>query len=199
MASQYQHRQFFRRVPNQFLSAYFKSRDTDLGVDFAKLTETEVEPIFGAFTALPEEQQAAIEVGFQNINALASDAGIEALCNEAVFRDDDTFVESISVIDGHHAKSMWAFLQKPKFWRGASSLVHAGTVSAHFWKKRNDLPNVPPHVDDDDIQQFAKAISRYFNKTEGRGRNCKVEPYRKVDTGKEYFFRVPRRLRSVRR
>jgi hypothetical protein len=191
MAGQYQHRQFFRRVPNKLLSAYFETRNIVLVEDFTKLRETEVEPIFSAFTTLPEEQQATIEVDFQDINALASDAGIEALRNEAVFRDDDTFLEAISVIDGYHAKSMWAFLQKPEFWRGASALVHAGTVSAHFWKKRNDLPNVQPHVDDNDIQQLAKAISRYFNKTEGRGRNCKVEPYRKVDTGKEYFFAYP--------
>ncbi len=44
MASQYQHRQFFRRVPNEQLTRYFEARDTDLGVDFANLTETQVEP-----------------------------------------------------------------------------------------------------------------------------------------------------------
>jgi len=42
MASQYQHRQFFRRVPNALLARYFEARDTDLGVDFATLTETQV-------------------------------------------------------------------------------------------------------------------------------------------------------------
>jgi hypothetical protein len=191
MAGQYQHRQFFRRVPNKLLSAYFEARATDLELDFTKLKETEVEPVFAAFTLLPEERQAAIEVEFQDINALSSDAGIEALCNEAMFRDDEAFLETISAIDGYHAKSMWAFLHKPEFWRGASALVHAGTVSAHYWKKRNDLPNVPPRVADNDIKQLAKAISGYFYKTEGRGRNCKVEPYRKIDTGKEYFFAYP--------
>ena len=43
MASQYQHRQFFRRVPNTLLAQYFKTRDIDLGVDFEKLTETKLE------------------------------------------------------------------------------------------------------------------------------------------------------------
>ncbi len=46
MASQYQHRQFFRRVPNVLLARYFKSRELDLELDFVKLKETEVEPIF---------------------------------------------------------------------------------------------------------------------------------------------------------
>ena len=103
MASQYQHRQFFRRVPNALLARYFEARDTDLGVDFASLTETQVEPIFEAFTALPEERQAAMEVDFQDINALATDGGIKALCNEAAFYEDETFPDAISAIDGYHS------------------------------------------------------------------------------------------------
>ena len=79
MAGQYQHRQFFRRVPNTLLALYFDSKNADIGVDFGKLMGKEVEPVFHAFTALSEEQQAAMEVDFQDINALASEGGIEAL------------------------------------------------------------------------------------------------------------------------
>lgn len=191
MASQYQHRQFFRRVPNALLARYFEAREVDLGVDFGHMTETQVEPIFEAFTTLPVEQQADMEVDFQDINALANDGGIDALNNEAAFYEDAPFPEEISSIDGLHAKAMWAFLHKPEYWKGASALLHADTVAGRSWKKRNDLPNVPPHVDEEDIRELEKAVSHYFNKTEGRGRNCKVEPYRKVETGKEYFFAYP--------
>ncbi len=80
MASQYQHRQFFRRVPNALPAWHFETRDAELGVDLEGLTETQVELIFEAFTVLPEEQQA----DFQGINALANDGGgIDALHNEA--------------------------------------------------------------------------------------------------------------------
>lgn len=44
MASQYQHRQFFRRLPNALLARYFDSRDVSLDVDFGELTETQVTP-----------------------------------------------------------------------------------------------------------------------------------------------------------
>jgi hypothetical protein len=37
MASQYQHRQFFCRVPNALLARYFESREVDLGPDFGQL------------------------------------------------------------------------------------------------------------------------------------------------------------------
>lgn len=191
MPGQYQHRQFFRRVPNALLKQYFETRKVELNLDFGNLTETQVEPIFEAFTALPEAQQAEMEVDFQDIFALATDGGIEALRNEAAFYGDEAFPEALADIDGHHARAMWAFLHKPEYWKGASSLLHADTVAGRFWKKRNDLPKVPPHVDEEDIDQLAGAISHYFYKTEGRGRNCKVEPYRKVESGKEYFFAYP--------
>ncbi len=191
MNNQYQRRQFFRRMPNKWLARYFEERGIVLGIDLEKLKETEIEPVFEAFAALSEEQQATVEVHFQDINALAGDGGISALCNEALFDGDETFAEELSTIDGYHAKTMWAFLGKPTYWKGASALLHADNVSGRYWKKRNDLPHVPPHVDDEDILQLEKAISGYFNKREGRGRNCKVEPYRKVETGKEYFFAYP--------
>ena len=132
-----------------------------------------------------------MEVHFQDINALASDGGIDALLNEAEFYADESFPEDIAKIDGHHAKTMWAFLNKGRYWKGASALLHADSVAGRFWKKRNDLPKLPPHVEDVDIRQLEKAISHYFSKKEGRGRNCKVEPYRKVETDKEYFFAYP--------
>jgi hypothetical protein len=64
MASQYQHRQFFRRVPNALLAEYFKAKKISLGVDLGELKESEVEPIFEAFTALPEDEQAPMQLDF---------------------------------------------------------------------------------------------------------------------------------------
>ncbi|MET0107205.1 MAG: hypothetical protein ABW072_18985 [Sedimenticola sp.] len=178
-------------MPNKLLARYFEARDVELGVEFGDLTETQVEHIFEAFTALPEEQQTGMDIDFQDINTLATDGGIDALRNEAAFYEDATFLEEISSIDGLHAKAMWAFLHKPEYWKGASALLHADMVTDRSWKKRNDLPKVPPHVGGEDIDQLEKAISHYFNKIEGRGRNCKVETYRKVETGREYFFAYP--------
>ena len=188
---QYQHRQFFRRVPNKYLAEYFEQKGVDLGVDFKKLKESEVEPIFKAFITLDEDEQASIEMDFQDINALASDSGIDALRNEALFYQDTDFPEELAKIDGDHGKAIWAFLHKREYWEGASALLHADTVSSRFWKKRNNLPNVPPQLEDADLRELEKGISNYFYGTEGRGRHCKVEAYRKVDAGKEYLFAYP--------
>lgn len=188
MASQYSHLQFFRRVPNALLARYFESRHAVLDVDLAKLKPAEVEPILTAFIQLDDKRQAEIEAEFQEIHALACEGGIAALIDEADFHGDKTFAVELAKQQGFHDKVMWAFLEKPKYWHGANLFLLADNVSASYWKKRNDLPRLPPHVEEEDIKELSKAISALFSK-EGRGKNCKVEPYRRHN--REYFFAYP--------
>jgi len=189
MAGQYSHLQFFRRTPNGQLAVYFAFKKVDLKLKFDKLGKKSEEVILKAFMALPTEQQAGIEADFQDINALACEGGVAALNDEASFHKDNMFVGEMAGIEGFHAKVMWAFLHMPAYWRGASMFLHADNVSPSYWKKRNDLPSVPPHVEAKDITMLAKAVSHFFYTKEGRGKNCKVEPYRRND--KEYFFAYP--------
>ena len=159
MAGQYSHRQFFRKVPNQQLADYFASRQTSLSLDWDAINEAAVDEIFAAFSGLTEEQQGVMEAEFQDVNALACEAGIQALLDEASFHQDESFADELAAIDGLHAKVMWVLLSKPTYWRGATMFLHADNVSFSFWKKRNDLPDVPPNVDEADIQQLADGIS----------------------------------------
>jgi hypothetical protein len=114
----YSHKHFFRKIPFSQLASYFDSKGIDLGVDFNALNEKQVDSLFIAFTGLPEEQQTAIEAEFQDIHAMACDGGVAALIDVAAFHGDDSFVGSISAIDGLHAKVMWAFLEKHHLWQG---------------------------------------------------------------------------------
>ena len=188
MASQYSHLQFFRRVPNELLARYFSSRNVALDLDLTKLKPTDVEPVLSAFVQLDDTRQDEMEAQFQDMHALACESGVAALVDEAAFHGDETFAMDLATLEGFHAKVMWAFLEKPLYWRGATMFLHADNVSPSYWKKRNDFPKLPPHVEDEDIQALATAISALFIK-EGRGRNCKVEPYRRHN--REYFFAYP--------
>jgi len=187
MAGQYSHRQFLRRTPNEFLESYFTSKGINLGVDFKgqKIKEA----IFQTLINLLEAQQAEIETEFQNINAMACEGGIMALRDEATFHKDDTFAESIDAIDGFHAKAMWAFLEKHEYWRVATMFLHVDNVAASYWKKRNDLPRILASTQPEVISKLAKSISDFFHTKEGRGRNCKVEVYRR--NNKDCFFAYP--------
>ncbi|MDB4222363.1 hypothetical protein N9850_01220 [Granulosicoccus sp.] len=189
MAAQYSNRHFFRKTPNQFLAQFFAAKGAQLEVDFSQLKENDADALQTAFNVLDDSQIADIEAEFQDVNALACEGGITALVDEASFHGDDAFVLEIAAIDGFHAKAIWAFLNNPTYWRGAAMFLHADNVSPSYWKKRNDLPKLPPQVEDDDIHGLEKAISAYFFEKEGRGKNCTVEPYRRNQ--KEYFFAYP--------
>jgi hypothetical protein len=190
MARQYSHTQFFRLVPNAQLGRYFQEKKNVLHeITFAELKETEVDPIFQSFTALPFEQQAEIEAELQDIDNMSCPGGVTALADEADYHQDQAFPEAISKIEGFHGKVMWAFLEHPRYWVGATLFFHSDNISDFFWKKRNDLPQLLPNVDDENIDRLAQTISDYFFRQEGRGRNCKVEVFRR--NGKEYFFAYP--------
>jgi hypothetical protein len=152
VARQYSHTQFFRRVPNALLGHYFQNKHKVLpGIVFDELKETEVQPILEAFLLLPAEQQAEIEAEFQEIDNMACQGGVTALIDEANFHQDQTLPQTISQIDGFHGKAMWIFLEHPGYWLGATLFLHSDNISDSLWKKRNDLPHLPPNVDEEHI------------------------------------------------
>lgn len=154
MAGNYSHRHFFRKIPPSQLASYFASKEVDIGIDFSTFTIKQVDSLFAAFTALPDEQQTAIEAEFQDIHAMACDGGVQALIDESAFHGDDGFIASIAAIDGLHAKVMWTFLEKHHLWQGATLFLHADNVSGSYWKKRNDFPCIPPDVEDSAIKAY---------------------------------------------
>lgn len=189
MAGQYSNRQFFRQTPNCYLALFFEAKGIAIDSDTIQSNEKQVEVWQEVLNHLDDKQKASIEADFQGINALACEGGIIALVDEARYHGDEAFIEKIRTIECFHSKAMWAFLNQLDYWKGAARFLHADNVSASYWKKRNDLPNTPPHVEDEDIKSLADAISNFFYFQQGRGKNCKVEPYRR--NHKEYFFAYP--------
>lgn len=190
MAGQYSHLQFFRRTPNALLARYFREKHSVLQeIGFDKLKETEVDSIFQGLMALPDDKQARIEAECQDIDAMACQGGMTALADEADFHQDKAFPAAMSKIDGFHGAVMWAFLEHPRYWTGATLFLQADNISESLWKKRNDLPHLTAHVENGDMERLAEAIGEHFHTKEGRGRNCKVEVFRRFE--KEYFFAYP--------
>lgn len=189
MAGQYSNRHFFRKTPNFYLAKFFEAKGIQLDVHINQLKENDADILQGALNKLPLEQITKIETELRNINALACEGGIIALVDEANAHKDDDFIKEIASVEGFHAKAMWAFLDKPGYWRAAAMFLHADNVSVSYWKKRNDFLNLSPHLECGDISALAKSISDYFSCREGRGKNCTIEVYRRNQ--KEYFFAYP--------
>jgi len=181
---------FFQRTPNVLLGRYFQDRHGILKeIAFAQLDEagSTAAIIFEAFSGLREPQQARIEAECQDIESMAHQAGVTALIDEATdFHKNADFPHAINQQDSFHGKVMWAFLEHPNYWKGATSNLYAENIPDSSWKKRNDLPRLPPHVKQEDTEQLEDALSHYFTKKEGRGRHCQVNVFRKGN--QERFF-----------
>lgn len=188
MAGQYSPKQFFRNTPNECLQGYFTANQISINIDFDTLKENDVETLFNAFIALPDKEQTQTEADFKTIHSLASEAGVQALIDEALYFQDNAFIEKVAAIEGFHAKALWAFNNKSEYWHVATIFLHADNVSASYWKKRNSLP-LADVIEDSAIEKLSQAISHYFYEKEARGKHCKIETY--CRNNKEYFFAYP--------
>jgi hypothetical protein len=136
MAGQYSHRQFFRQVPNALLQRYSKHKGISFNVDFNTVKESDSDTLFNALIALEDNEQTIVEADFKAINALACEAGIQALVDESAYFNDEAFVAEIAAIEGFHAKALWAFIEKANYWHCAAMFLHADNVrSYHGWQR----------------------------------------------------------------
>lgn len=192
MAQHYSPRHFFRQVPNRLLRQYFNERGVLEDVEFKQLKEAEVGPIFEAWDRLSEDDRDRMEADFRDVHALACPGGTLAILDEARWwnvPEDTELADRLSNMKNHHERAMWVFLERPDYWRGGLRFLHADNIATSFWRKRKNLPKVAAHVGDEDIDNLARNVGNYFHEMQGRGKNCKVEPYRRNNL--DYFFAFP--------
>lgn len=189
MAEPYSPKQFFRNVYNIFLLQYFEENKIDFPVDLYAIKENNADAIFVAFLTLSDVTRHKIDSDFQKVHALATDAGIISLIEEAKEFENHQFVDSLQAISGLHGKAMWAFLDSPEYWQGASMLYQTRIIPSSYWTKINQLPVLEQPFSDNDIELLAKAIGEYFFNNEGRGKQCKIDHYKRGKN--DYFFAFP--------
>jgi hypothetical protein len=193
MARHYSTKDFFRQMPNALLARYFHGRGLFGDLDFAAMKEGKPDELFAAWLALPDDQRNEMDAELRDIFALCCEKGFLAILDEARWQLRNApekltpLVEKLSALPNHFERAMITFLDHKEFWKGATRFYHADTLS--YWRKRKNLPHRPATVDDASIRQLADLIRNYFHHTEGRGKNCVVEPFRRGEL--DYFFCYP--------
>jgi hypothetical protein len=193
MSSQYSTRNFFRQMPNALLARYFQERGLFGDIDFAAMKEGRPDDLFNAWLALPDSQRNKMDAEFRDIFEMSCEKGCQAIIDEASWQMRETpdalsiFIEKLSTLSNHYERAMVTFLDHNVFWRGATLFYHADTMP--YWRKRKNLPQRKAAVDGASLQQLASLIRNYFHHTEGRGKNCVVEPFRRGEL--DYFFAYP--------
>lgn len=157
MAKPFHPFRFFQRVPKHLLGRYFHQKHQvllDIAIEKLPETRDSAEVIFQAFLLLPEDKHQVIEAELQDIDSMAFQGGIKALIVEATEHPhfNHYFPEAINQHESDHGKAMWAFLEYPHYWAGASSLLFAENIAESSWNKLKNLPNIPPLVEPEDAQ-----------------------------------------------
>lgn len=193
MSRHYSIKDFFRQVPNALLARYFGARGLLTELDFAAMPEAKPDELFGAWVYLDDAQRQAAEADFREIWSMSDRKGFQAIVDEARWQLEtqpdalQAFIDGLAALDDHHARAMVAFLDHPECWKGATRFHYADGLV--HWRKRKNLPRVPAAVDKASVARLAELIKHYFRQTDGRGRNCVVEVYRRGD--RDYFFAFP--------
>jgi hypothetical protein len=193
MARHYSSKDFFRQIPNALLARYFQERELFKDMDFAAMKEGKPDELFAAWLGLPDDQRNAMDTEFRDIFEMSCEKGFKAIIDEASWHlrlppeSLTVFVEKLSALPNHYERAMITFLDHNTFWRGATRFYHADTLP--YWRKRKNFPRQEAAVDAASIRQLAELIRNYFHHTEGRGKNCVVEPFRRGEL--DYFFAYP--------
>jgi hypothetical protein len=188
MARQFNPQRFFRQSPNYLLSKYFEEKGVLKEINFDELSETKIDTIYEAWLALPENVRGDMENEFREIDLMATEGATKAIIDEADWHGEE-LGPVLSELKNHHDRAFWTFLNRPIYWKAALQFNYADNIPASYWRKRKNIPEKRARVGPKTIKRLERAISKYFYHKEGKGKNCKVEPYRRHEL--DYFFAYP--------
>ena len=193
MSRTYSSKAFFRQMPNALLARYFQERELFGDMDFAAMKEGKPNELFNAWLALPDSKRNEMDTELRDIFEMSCEKGFKAIIDEAGWQmreaqdAQQAFIEKLSALSNHYERAMVTFLDHNSLWKGATLFYHADTLP--YWRKRKNLPKRKAAVDRASLKELAALISNYFHHTEGRGKNCVVEAFRRG--GLDYYFAYP--------
>lgn len=186
--AQYSPRNFMRQVSNDLLRRYFDARSIPMPIDWSELGETDIEPLWEAWTGLDSGVQEAADADFTDVNALATEAGRDVMIVEGGWHGLD-LADEFQAFEDHHDAAMYVLLEHPEAFRVSSLLLAADRIPSRSWHRWNGLPNQKPRDDVATRESLAANLSEYFVRREGRGRHCQVDVYQR--SGAFYYFAFP--------
>lgn len=193
MSKTYTIKDFFRQMPNALLARYFERRGIAHGLDVAAMSEAKPDPWLTVWGEVPDANRSEMEADFREVHAMSSEKGAAAIYDELVWQMQaqpdaaQGTVDKLSALANHFERAMVVFLDHTTCWRGATRFNHADSLTS--WRKRKGLPRKNAAVDEASIKELSNLVGDYFRRTDGRGKHCVVEPYRRGEL--DYFFAYP--------
>jgi hypothetical protein len=179
---------FLRQASRRLFAEYLHARGIDLGLDIAALKPRNIDPIVEALNRLADDQRAGLDRDFQDIAALASEAGLRQIIDEARFQGVILDAE-LQRLDGFLDKSLWTFLRVRQIFDAASRFAVRDILSGRYWKRGLPLPGAPGADLADRVPALQSAVSAFFQGEEGRGRSCQIDYFRREP--RHWFYAFP--------
>ena len=175
-----------RHIDNALLAEYAKRYGLFEGLDIEKLKQTEVEPIYEAICLLPPETREKVEADLRKVAGMSEKRQIQQLFSALAHYGHST--PEFKKKRAYHDKALWALLEYPELFEKVL-LFSLAFTQGRYWQRFEYTPGQRPRLATQDILRLEKAIREYFNRYDGRGDLCKVEPHSFL--GKEYLFAYP--------
>lgn len=187
MARHFDPRKVLRQIDNRLLEQFFTRRNELLDVPWKELTEVDIQQVFDGWQKLPEPGRTEVQIILQDVNELTDQRGLAVLAEEIRWHCPIRMGE-FEAISTRIDKAMWLYLNLPLAFEEGARFAEADALSTgRYWCKRNSLPKSPLQVTDEMKARLAHELTDFYSTTQGRGRYCHVENYRRAN-GAEYFF-----------
>jgi hypothetical protein len=174
-----------RQASNALLRRYFESLGCALDLDWDELPEGQIQPLYEEWLKLDDATQRATDALFTSVHELANDAGVAVLIEEGGWHSLDLATE-FAAFDDPYDMVLWTAMERPRVFDVASLFRAADRIGERSWRKLKGLPLEAPRDDASARTELESALSAYFVREQGRGRNCTVEVYQR--SGDFYFF-----------
>lgn len=189
MSQTFDPKRVLRQVSNHLLQDLFEAHQHDLELPWEQMEETDVDPIFNAWQALPEADCRAIEIVLHEVCDMADgDEGTRAICEEAIRQGNQQLIDDLEGFESRHDKAVFSYIHATDVWNLAVRFARADSLShGRYWIKRCDIPATVPDTSAAKMQEFQVALSAFFREAQARGRHCQVQHYVRAN-GADYFF-----------
>ena len=188
MPAHYNLRSFLRQLSRELLNQLFHYHSIEIGVDLSALKKRQIDPIFVAINALPDDQRQSLDEDFRHIVSLATAAGISHFIEEARFQGFD-IIKDLHPFDSLTDRAAWMCLHHRPVFTEAVRLAARELLPGRYWKRRLPVKPLPGADLNGAVKPLETAISTYFTDQEGRGKACQVDYLKRG--GLHHFFAYP--------
>ena len=178
MPAHYNLRSCLRQLSRELLTELLNHHAIDVALDLSTLKKQQIDPIFAAINAVPNDRRLPRDEDLRHIVSLATPGGISQIIEEARFQGAE-IIQDLHPIASLIDRAAWACLHHRPVFEKATRLAVRDLLPGRYWKRRLPISALPDADLSSAVKRLETAISTYFTQQEGRGRACFIDYLRR--------------------